>query len=285
MTLSLTDERRMQAQIDRLRAEGRAFALATVVRTVDATSAKPGAKALILDDGSIVEGWVGGGCARGAVGRAALLALSEGKPQFISLRPEELLETEGVAAGQERDGIRFARNGCPSKGSMDIFVEPVLPQPRLTILGAGPVALALADLAGRFDFHRTLAAPGLAGLAPPVEVLRDGFVLDAEAAGFVVVATQGKGDEAGLRAALGAGANRVAFVGSRRKFATLAARLRADGVDAARLEAVKAPAGIDIHAITPEEIALSILAEIVSWRRAGLRSTDPVHNRDEAGHV
>ena len=67
MTLSLTDERRMQARIDRLRAEGRAFALATVVRTVDATSAKPGAKALILDDGSIVEGWVGGGCARGAV--------------------------------------------------------------------------------------------------------------------------------------------------------------------------------------------------------------------------
>jgi xanthine dehydrogenase accessory factor len=274
MTRSHSDERRMQARIERLKSEGRAFALATVVRTLDATSAKPGAKALILDDGSIVEGWIGGGCARGAVGRAALQALAEGKPQFISLRPEDVLESQGLAAGEERDGVRFARNGCPSKGSMDIFVEPVLPQPRLTILGAGPVALALADLAGGFDFHRTLAAPGLAGQAlPAVEVQRDGFVLEAGTGGFVVVATQGRGDEAGLRAALAAPAQRVAFVGSRRKFATLAARLRADGVDAARLEAVKAPAGLDIHAITPEEIALSILAEIVSWRRAGLRRT------------
>ena len=275
MTLSLTDQRRMEARIDRLRAEGRAFAVATVVRTVDATSAKPGGKALILDDGTIVEGWIGGGCARGAVARAALLALAAGKPQFISLRPEELLETQGVSAGEERDGIRFARNGCPSKGSMDIFVEPVLPQPRLAILGAGPVAFALADLAGRFDFHRTLAAPGLAAQTPPaVEVLRDGFVLDAAGPGFVVVATQGKGDEAGLRAALATAAAHVAFVGSRRKFATLAARLAADGVDAARLNAVKAPAGLDIHAITPEEIALSILAEIVSLRRSGARGPD-----------
>ena len=271
MTLSAADRRRMETQIDRLQAEGRAFAVATIVRTVDATSAKPGAKALVLDDGTILEGWVGGGCARSAVAKAALAALAQGKPQFVSLRPEDLLEAEGVKPGDERAGVRFARNGCPSHGSMDIFVEPVLPQPRLVIFGAGPVALALADLAGRFDLHRTLAAPGLAReTAPQVEALHDGFALET-GAHFVVVATQGKGDEAALRVAIGSGAAHVAFVGSKRKFAALAARLAAEGAGQAALDAVAAPAGLDIQAITPEEIALSILAQVVAWRRAGMR--------------
>ena len=262
---------RFEATLSTLRAQGAAFAIATVVRTVDATSAKPGAKAIVLPDGTIAEGWIGGGCARSAVGKAGAAAIAEGRPQFISLRPEELLAAEGVVPGEERHGVRFARNGCPSKGSMDVFVEPVLPQPRLVVFGAGPVAVALCDLAGRFDLHRTLAAPGLTeGVADQVQ---DGFALEASGAGqrFIVVATQGKGDEAGLRAALAAGAEYVAFVGSRRKFATLAERLVASGVSPDDIARVKAPAGLDIHAITPEEIALSILAEITLRRRAGGR--------------
>ncbi|WP_434614351.1 XdhC family protein [Tabrizicola sp. M-4] len=268
-------EDRFESRLSSLRATGEAFAIATVVRTVDATSAKPGAKAIVLADGTIAEGWIGGGCARSAVGKAGMAAIRAGRPQFISLRPEELLAAEGVVPGEERAGVRFARNGCPSKGSMDIFVEPVLPRPRLVVFGAGPVAMALADLAGRFDMHRVLAAPGLGlGIADGVaDQVQDGFALEAGAAGqrFVVVATQGRGDEAGLRAALASGAEYVAFVGSRRKLATLAARLRADGVEEAALARVKAPAGLDIHAITPEEIALSILAEITMRRRAGER--------------
>ena len=268
-------EDRFESRLSSLRATGEPFAIATVVRTVDATSAKPGAKAIVLADGTIAEGWIGGGCARSAVGKAGMAAIRAGRPQFISLRPEELLAAEGVVPGEERAGVRFARNGCPSKGSMDIFVEPVLPRPRLVVFGAGPVAMALADLAGRFDMHRVLAAPGLGlGIADGVaDQVQDGFALEAGAAGqrFVVVATQGRGDEAGLRAALASGAEYVAFVGSRRKLATLAARLRADGVEEAALARVKAPAGLDIHAITPEEIALSILAEITMRRRAGER--------------
>jgi xanthine dehydrogenase accessory factor len=268
-------EDRFESRLSSLRATGEPFAIATIVRTVDATSAKPGAKAIVLADGTIAEGWIGGGCARSAVGKAGMAAISAGKPQFISLRPEELLAAEGVTAGEEREGVRFARNGCPSKGSMDIFVEPVLPRPRLVVFGAGPVAMALADLAGRFDLHRVLAAPGLGpGMAEGVaDQVQDGFALEAGGVGqrFVVVATQGRGDEAGLRAALASGAGYVAFVGSRRKFAALAARLQADGVDEAALARVKAPAGLDIHAITPEEIALSILAEITMRRRAGER--------------
>lgn len=272
-------EDRFESRQSSLRATGEPFAIATVVRTVDATSAKPGAKAIVLADGTIAEGWIGGGCARSAVGKAGAAAIKAGQPQFISLRPEELLAAEGVAPGEERAGVRFARNGCPSKGSMDIFVEPVLPRPRLVVFGAGPVAMALCDLAGRFDLHRTMAAPGLT--EGPAERVQDGFVLPAGAEGggeaapgarrFIVVATQGKGDEAGLRAALAAGAEHVAFVGSRRKFATLAERLIAGGMEAEALARVKAPAGVNIHAITPEEIALSILAEIVMLRRDGGR--------------
>ncbi|MGQ0565807.1 MAG: XdhC family protein [Gemmobacter sp.] len=259
----------IETEATRLRAEAQPYAVATVVRTLAATSAKPGARALILGDGSIIAGWIGGPCARGAVVRAATAAIASGRPQFVSLRPEEVLRDQGVEPGQERDGIRFARNGCPSQGSMDIFVEPVLPRPHLVILGAGPVALALCDLAARFDLHRTLAAPGLADptLADNVQ---DSFDLPPGAGPprYVVVATQGRGDEAALRASLAAGAAQVAFVGSRRKFATLSARLAGEGVDTGLLAAVAAPAGLDIHAITPEEIALSILAQVVGWRRA-----------------
>lgn len=262
---------RFDSVLSTLRARGEPFAIATVVRTVDATSAKPGAKAIVLPDGTIAEGWVGGGCARSAVGKAGATAIRDGQPQFISLRPEDLLAAEGVSPGQERDGIRFARNGCPSKGSMDIFVEPVLPQPRLVVFGAGPVAMALADLATRFDLHRTLAAPGLT--MAEADHVQDSFALEAttNSRRFIVIATQGKGDEAALRAALAAQADYIAFVGSRRKFGTLSDRLISDGLDPARLAAVKAPAGLDIHAITPEEIALSILAEITQARRAAGR--------------
>ncbi|MCB1420088.1 MAG: XdhC family protein [Zhengella sp.] len=270
MTNTRFDDR-LETTLAGLRAAGEPFAIATVVRTVDATSAKPGAKAVILADGTIAEGWVGGGCARSAVGKAGAAAIRECRAQFISLRPEELLTAEGVLPGEERHGIRFARNGCPSKGSMDIFIEPVLPMPRLVVFGASPVALALSALAAHFDLHRTLAAPDLR--EGPAEQVQDGFALDAVPAGqrFIVVATQGKGDEAALRAALASSADSIAFVGSRRKFAALAERLRADGIDEAALRRVKAPAGLDIHAITPEEIALSILAEITVLRRSGGR--------------
>lgn len=265
---------RLDAMLHDLRAKGEPFALATVVRTVDATSAKPGAKAIILPDGTIAEGWIGGGCARSAVTKAGIAAIRDGKPQFVSLRPEELLAAEGLQPGDERQGIRFARNGCPSKGSMDVFVEPVLPRPQLVILGEGPVAHALAALSQPFGFHRIHAAPGLT--AGPAEETRDTLDPLSPFAGqrFIIVATQGKGDESGLRAALQSGADHIAFVGSRRKFAALSEKLKATGTGDAALARVKAPAGLDIHAITPEEIALSILAEVTILRRAGGRGAD-----------
>ena len=273
-------ERAMTAHVEvldlvaQMKAAEESFVLATVVRTVSVTAAKAGAKAIIRPDGSIVAGWIGGGCARGAVLKAARDALADGIPRMVSVQPENLLAELGVKPGETKHGIRFASNMCPSKGTMDIFVEPVLPHPSLVILGASPVALSLAAQARPLGYHVTLAAPAsdLVG-APAVDMLICSFELGAlhEARRFVVVATQGKGDEAALRAALAVDADYHAFVGSRRKMAALRDKLIAEGVGTALLERVKAPAGLDLGAITPEEIAMSILAEVTLERRRGQR--------------
>lgn len=262
--------------VNRLKANEEAFVLATVVRTVSVTAAKAGAKAVIKQDGTIVAGWIGGGCARGAVLTAAREALADGCPRMVSVQPENLLHELGVNPGEERDGISFARNMCPSRGTMDIFIEPVLPHPCLIILGGSPVAIALCELSRTMGYHVTLAGP-LTDRAGPAQadVIIDEFNACGDVPGrrFVVVATQGKGDEAALRAALKTSADYTAFVGSRRKMTALHAKLSAEGIDPIQLNRVKAPAGLDLGAITPDEIALSILAEMTVERRRGQRAT------------
>lgn len=264
-----------------LRLAGEPYALATVIRTVAATAAKAGAKAIIRADGTIVEGWIGGGCARGAVLKAARDAIADGEPRLVSVQPEDLLSELGVQPGSVKDGVRFARNMCPSKGTMDVFIEPVLPKPELFILGSSPVAVSLAELAQRFGFRCIACAPQDEQNAfGDVDDRIEGFLLPAGSGGqrFIVVATQGRGDEAALRAALGSSAEHVAFVGSRAKAAALREKLRADSVAAEDLERLKAPAGHDIGAITPEEIALSIVSELIEARRRGQRAPQSDHS-------
>jgi xanthine dehydrogenase accessory factor len=252
------------------RAAGEPFALATVVRTVAATAAKAGAKAVILPDGTISEGWIGGGCARAAVLKAARDALADGRARLVSVQPPDLLAEQGVASGDEKSGVRFASNMCPSQGSMDIFVEPMLPRPQVMVCGSSPVAVAVADLAKRMGFAVTACAPAAEQAAfAEVERRIEGYALTVaeEGARYVVVSTQGRGDEAALQAALATDADYIAFVGSRRKAEALKAALAHRGIAAERLARLKAPAGLDLGAITPDEIALSILAEIVALRR------------------
>lgn len=266
-------DKSFECAVAALRDTGTPFVVATVVRTLAGTAATPGDKAVFLADGYMAFGWIGGGCAKGAVRQAASAAMADGTPRFLSLRPEDLLAAEGVASGQERDGVRFARNGCPSEGSLDIFVEPVLPQPELVILGKSPVAMALAEQAGRFGFFRTLAAPDLPDAVPEVERRSEAFATPPGAASrYVVVATQGEGDRAALDAALAGEPDYLGFVGSRRKFSSLAAKLAQSGVSRGVLDRIRAPAGLDIAAITPDEIALSILAEITALRRGQQRN-------------
>lgn len=261
-----------------LKAQGEPFALATVVRTVSVTAAKAGAKAIIRPDGTITEGWIGGGCARGAVLAAAREAIADGKVRLVSVLPKDLFAESGAAQGEERDGVRFARNMCPSQGTMDIFVEPMLPAPALVIFGASPVAVALAEIAPRFGYRVTVCAPpeDQGAFAEPDRRI-EGFALPAVEEGhrFIIVSTQGRGDEAALTAALTAQADHVAFVGSRRKVAALREKIVGAGMPAELFDRLKGPAGLDLGAVTPEEIALTILAELLAVRRQG---------RQAAGH-
>jgi xanthine dehydrogenase accessory factor len=251
-------------------AEGQTFAIATVVRTVSVTAAKAGAKALIGPDGSIEEGWIGGGCARTAVVKAARQCMLDGQSRLVSIAPKDALAELGAAAGEERGGVFYAKNSCPSQGTMDVFVEPVLPSPRLLILGASPVAVSLARLASSMGFDVAVAAAPeehdrfgpdvrrLVGVAAPTEAGENAFV---------VVSTQGAGDRAALKSAAAMDARYRAFVGSRRKAETLKSELAKEGVFEEALAAIKAPAGLDISAISADEIALSILAEMIVVRR------------------
>lgn len=240
-----------------LRARQEPFAFATIVRTAGSTAAKPGAKALLSADGTILQGWLGGGCTRGAVKRAALQALKDGTPQLVSVAPEDLLAEKGVAAGDQVEGMTFARNGCPSRGTVDIFIEPCLPTAQLVVLGASPVAQALSTLASQFHWAVTTSAT----------------TVGAHQHQFIVVATQGQGDLDALKAAIACDPTCIAFVGSRRKFETLASKMADAGIEQAQIDRICAPAGLDIGAVTPEEIALSILAQLVQERRATVKQT------------
>ena len=245
------------------------FALATVVRTIAASAAKPGAKALIRGDGSMI-GWVGGGCTRAAVEQAARRALADGKARLIRVRPRT-----GAVCDRVMEGVEVHPSSRPSGGTVDVFVEPMLPAPRLIVMGGSPAGRALSDLARRIGFAVTVAAPAAEQQGfLDVERRIEGFDLSAEpaaATSFVVVATQGRGDRAALAAALLSGAPYVACIASRRKAAALKARLIEDGMAPDRVARLRGPAGLDIGAITPEEIALAILADIVRERRRGAR--------------
>ena len=262
--------------VAQMKAAEQAFVLATVVRTVSVTAAKAGAKAIIarrhhrrgLDRRRLRQGRGAEGGARGARRRRAAHGVgAAGKPAGRARRQP----------GESRDGIRFASNMCPSKGTMDIFVEPVLPHPSLVILGASPVALSLAAQAraARLSRHAGRAcgrSRRRAGGRMPSSTATSSRDLN-DARRFVVVSTQGKGDEAALRAAVATEAEYHAFVGSRRKMASLREKLIAEGANTAAIDRVKAPAGLDLGAITPEEIAMSILAEITVERRRGQRKS------------
>ena len=249
------------------------FALATVVRCVSPTSAKPGAKAIIRADGEI-QGWIGGGCAQPAVIASAKKSIRDGRPRLIRVSPRE----DGEADGADEEGVTSFGMTCHSGGVLDIFIEPMLKRPTLLILGGSPAAQTLAALAGRVGFAALVACPGAdASLFPDAVRVIDGFDLPADIGGdingagaapdFIVVAAQGKHDERALQSALGHAAPYVAFIASARKAGKLRQYLLEQGHDKTRVEAIVAPAGIDIGAETPEEIALSVLAAIVKYRR------------------
>jgi xanthine dehydrogenase accessory factor len=220
------------------------FATATVVRVERPTSAKPGNTALVLEDGTI-EGFVGGDCAEQSVREYALRAIEDGETILLRVVP---------FGGEEERGVVTVQNPCLSGGMIEVFVEPVVPAPRLLVEGDMPISQALLRLGGEFGLD-TVAVVG--GEFEP----REGDLA-------LVVAGHGREELPALRAGLEAGLPYVGLVASRRRGQGVLGELRGDGVAAELLDRIDTPAGLDIGARTPEEIALSILAKIVAVRRA-----------------
>jgi len=219
------------------------FVHARVVRAERPTSARPGDEALIFSDGT-VEGFVGGTCAESTVRAQSLALLDSGESVLLRISPEE------EADHLDGPGTVTAVNPCLSGGTLEIFLEPVVPAPRVAVSGDTPIARAL------------LAAGGPLGYDT---VAFDAAVLEGATA--VVVASHGRGEEEVLAAAVAAGVPYVGLVASRKRGAAVLAELAADGrlLDEARSR-IHTPAGIDLGARTPGEVALSILAEIVAER-------------------
>lgn len=254
--------------VAKLKHSGTAYAIATVVRTLASTAAKPGMKAVVLADGSFAGGWLGGGCVTAAVSKAAVVALKTKQSALICLRPEELLADADAEANNPL--VKIARNGCPSKGSMDIFIEPVVPRPELVVYGSGPVALAFLKISTAFDFEvKQVSREVDDKIIGMLDNHTTDFSpsVDGNRERFVVIATQGSDDFKSLKSALTGHSSYIAFVGSRKKFASLHKKLKESGIGDNLIDNIRSPAGLDIKAILPEEIALSIMAEIIQTRR------------------
>jgi xanthine dehydrogenase accessory factor len=224
---------------------GTPYARAVVVRRLPASSSRVGDMALVLADGTF-EGWLGGSCTRPVVVREAQAALADGKPRLLTLTPDP--------EDERPSGVVVARMTCHSGGTVDIYIDPILPAPRLALFGDSPIAHALARI-GEAMGWRVEADPASAASA-------------TSAGGFAVVCSMGENDEEGILRALALAPDYLGVVASTKRFAQMRETLLNQGVAAAALDSIHSPAGLKIGAKTPEEIALSVVAEIVEKRQA-----------------
>jgi xanthine dehydrogenase accessory factor len=250
----------------RMQSSGTPYALVSVVRALAPASARPGDKAVVTADGQML-GWVGGGCAQPVVLRTVRQVLSDGHARLIRIAPTE--------EGHEKDlgdVLEFGMS-CHSGGMLELFIDPVLPRPQLIVIGTTPIAQSLVELAARTGLAVTLVAheADRAAFADAQRIIAtdepEVVVPQVAPGGWVVVATQGRRDVQALRLALALQAHQIAFVASARKAEVLKESLVAAGADSESVAAIVAPAGLPMPAETPQEIALSVLAAIVSQRR------------------
>ena len=237
----------VEARAAELRRDRVPFVHARVVRAERPTSAKPGDEAVVLPDGTI-EGFVGGACAESTVRAQGLSLLDSGESLLLRISASGDADGDG---SPDSEGTLTVVNPCLSGGTLEIFLEPVIPAPTIAVHGPSPIAAALAALAERVGFEVVEGAGhafgGEAG-APPAAV---------------VVASHGRDEEPVLEAAVRAGVPYVGLVASRKRGEAVVATL---DLDDAQRASVHTPAGLDIGARTPREVALSILAEIVAQR-------------------
>lgn len=259
-------------------------ALATVVRTEAPTSAHPGDKAVITADGAL-HGWIGGSCSEPLVRREALLAIADGLPRLVRIRPDPTVS-------ETRSGNELTvATTCPSGGALDIFIDPQLPKPLLLVFGGSPAARMLVRLGADVGYraiavHTAATVSDFPGADRVLDDLAGVPSLPADAEVWAVVATMGHYDEEALTAALGLRAADVALVASERRANAVFAILRSQGIPEEQIARVRTPAGGSRgRGGTQEEIALHALDEIVELRRARLDAARTLQPAAVAGFV
>jgi len=277
-TIGLTG-RNMQTdfydKVQELRNTGNPFAIATVVRAEKPTSAKVGAKAIITEDG-ILSGWIGGSCAEPTVKREAKKALQDSQPRLIRLCPPEKM---GQAP---QEGVIEIALTCISGGTLEIYIEPQLAQPHLVVIGHLATAEALVSLGKGLGWRVSLIGLDVTRERFPnadhiVDEL-DFSKLSITKNTHVVVASHGNYDEDMLVAALQSDAPYAALIASKKRASAILQYLNESNLTQEQIARLKYPAGLDFGAVTPEEIALSILGEIIQRRRQHSISNSPVSN-------
>ena len=246
----------------RLLDEQTPYAVATVVRRERPSSAASGNTAVITADGT-VHGWIGGSCTLPEVTRHAIASLAERQPRLLAFGGS--LEPRG-------DVIPVPMS-CGSEGKVEVHINPVYPAPRLVVAGASPIADAVARL-GEAMGYRVGKLDG--DLAAEVAARPPGAAL------YAVVATMGQGDEDAVEQLLAARADYLGVVVSPKRMGQVREYLAARGVCGSRIEKVRGPAGLDIGAVRPEEVAISILAEIVALSRAEPSAAEVARAEDAA---
>jgi xanthine dehydrogenase accessory factor len=258
--------------VTELRASGKPFAVATVVETTGSVSAKTSSKAVIDENGRVVAGWVGGGCAESATCHMAIQCMQSGQTAILEVD----MDDEVLGAGM------------PCGGHMRVYVEPILPRPTLWIMGHGRVAECLCSLADMVGLEVVVIDPLVDRERYPAASRLITNDLDYGAlcpapGDFVVIATQHKGDHLSMKRALSSGVAYIALIASRKRSRLVLDYLRREGMGDQELDRVMAPSGLDLGARTPEEIALCVMSEIVLVRRGGtgLRMRDKLRDERE----
>ena len=244
--------------ISKLKEKNDPFAIAIVVRREAPSSGKVGDKAIINKFGEIL-GWVGGGCVKGIIIKEAEDAMKSGKARLVKIG--------NSIVSSKQEGVMEYKMTCQSEGTVEVFVEPVLPVPHLVIIGKSAIAKALVKLAGAVGYRITGVAQdaNLQTFEKVDELVTQISLANVRTtpATFIVVATQGEQDEKALVEALKKESAYVGFVASRKKMASITNYLADAGFDKTAIDLIKSPAGIDINAKSPDEVAISILAELI----------------------
>lgn len=262
-------------------AKGSNFAIAQVVDRKAPSSGKVGDKAIILDTGELI-GWVGGGCVRGIVIKEAIDVIKSKRHRRVRISPE----------GGTRETANYKEYvmSCQSKGTLEVLIEPIIPQPELLIIGKSNIARKLALLSAAADFRVSVLANDVdAQMFPTVHQVFDEVdftVFKSLANAYIIVTTQGDDDDLSVKKALQTEAKYVGFVASAKKAEDIKDYLDKEGISKERIAQLKSPVGLDINAKLASEVAISILAEVIDhFRNGNIMESMPIHNQEQPSKV